>query len=162
MPNPKLNTDISVNLANQNRIQIHDCTSTQSMACRKCKLWFNKTIPALPISDIKMCWTSATNSRWSKQRQMFWPGPLFWCRESVHPQSDHKNSALQNQRNDAINMIQHSGDSALFGCVKMEQDDITVAGKGSCHFQFVGIFLREDRSTILSQLQSVIACLSPC
>lgn len=28
-------------------------------------------------------------------------------------------------------MIQHSGDSALFSCLKMEQDDITVAGKDS-------------------------------
>lgn len=26
MPNPKLNADISVNLAHQNRIKIHDCT----------------------------------------------------------------------------------------------------------------------------------------
>lgn len=93
---------------------------------------------------------------------MFWPGPVFWCRENVHPQSDHKNSALQHQRNDAINMIQHSENSALFSCLKIEQDDISVAGKDCCHSQFISLFHREDRSTVLSQLQSVIACLSPC
>lgn len=59
-------------------------------------------------------------------------------------------------------MIHNSGDSALFSWLKMEQDDITMAGKDSCLFRFISFFLGEDRSTVLSRLQSIIACLSPC
>lgn len=49
MPNPKLNTDISVHLAYQYMIAL---TFTQRRA-GKCELWFNMTIPALHTSEIK-------------------------------------------------------------------------------------------------------------
>lgn len=124
MPHLKRNAGICVHLTRRNRTRMHNYACLHS---KPCKPWFNQTTPALHLlgtkKKAKVCWNSAKTVHRQTGIMLFrrvrcaGSGGMFITVR-----------AHQQQRNeDAIKMTQHLGESTLFSCRKMEQDDTAVA-----------------------------------